>query len=116
MGATNPGNIRERSVQYYQTASGGCPFRDWRSGIKDARIKAAVDTRIARLRVGNFGDSRPVGKGVSESVIDVGPGYRVFYRIHGDVILLLNGGDESNQSAAIERAISFWSDYKERTS
>jgi putative addiction module killer protein len=116
MGATIPSNIRERGVQYYQTASGACPFRVWRSGIRDSAVKAAVDTRIARFRLGNFGDSRPIGKGVSESVIDVGPGYRIFYRIHGDVVILLNGGDKSNQSAAIKRAISFWSDYKERTS
>jgi len=109
-------DVRERSVKYYQTASGAYPFRVWRSGIKDARVKAAVDTRIARLRVGNFGDSRPVGEGVSESVVDVGPGYRIFYRIHGDVIILLSGGDKSNQSAAIRRAIGFWNDYKERTS
>jgi putative addiction module killer protein len=109
-------DVRERSVQYYETASGACPFRVWRSGIKDARVKAAVDARIARFRAGNFGDSRPVGEGVSESVVDVGPGYRIFFRIRGGVIILLNQGDQSNQSAAIKKAISFWNDYKEQTS
>jgi putative addiction module killer protein len=106
--------VRERSVQYYQTVSGTLPFREWRLDITDLRTKAAIDARIARLRAGNFGDSRPVGDGVSESVIDFGAGYRIYYHLHGDLIILLCGGDKSTQSVNISRARVFWKDYKER--
>jgi putative addiction module killer protein len=82
----------------------------------DSRAKAAIDARIARLRGGNFGDSRPVGEGVSESVIDFGPGYRIYYRIHGDVIILLHGGDKSTQSTDIKLAIGYWKEFKGRNS
>jgi putative addiction module killer protein len=64
---------------------------------------------------GNLGDSRPVGSGVSENAIDRGPGYRIYYAVAGDDIVLLWGGDKSSQSADIETAKVFWNDYKERT-
>ena len=83
--------------------------------MADRDLKAAVDARIARLRAGNFGDSKSVGKGVSESRIDLGPGYRIYYGVAGDDIILLCAGDKSSQDSDIERAQDFWNDYKERT-
>lgn len=104
----------ERLVRYYIKSSGVCPFAEWRDKISDKRAKAAVDARTARLRGGNFGDSRPIGAGASESRIDFGPGYRVYYGVDGDDLILLAGGTKSSQSADIEKAKSFWMDYKER--
>lgn len=106
--------VRERAVHYYVSSSGACPFREWREAISDQLTKAAVDARIARLRSGNFGDSRPIGAGASESRIDLGPGYRVYYGVDGDDLILLAGGTKSSQSADIDKANSFWMDYKER--
>ena len=95
---------RERSVRYYQTKSGVIPFR----------ARAAIDVRVTRIRSGNLSDSRPVGAGVSESRIDFGPGYRIYYGAHGDLIILLCGGDKASQDADIKLARDYWKDYKKR--
>jgi putative addiction module killer protein len=53
----------------------------------------------------NAGDAQPVGEGVSELPIDYGPGYRIYYKLHGqEVIVLLVGGDKRTQSRDIEKA------------
>lgn len=104
---------RELHVEYYETPTGTAPFRKWRQGIKDAKARQAVDARIARFRTGNLGVSGSVGEGVSESRIDLGPGYRIYYGIHGQTIVLLCGGDKSSQDEDVRRAKSFWEDYKE---
>ena len=106
---------REREVLYYRMKSGECPFRDWRNRIADAETKAAVDARIARLRAGNYGDSRPIGVGASESRIHFGPGIRIYFGVAGNSIVLLCGGDKATQRADISSAKAFWADYRERT-
>lgn len=105
---------RERKVFYYQTESEQSPARDYRQSIHDGDLKAAVDARIGRLRAGNFGDSKFVGKGVSESRIHYGPGYRIYYGVVGDEIILLLISGKGAQSADIELAQGYWEDYKER--
>ena len=62
--------------------------------------------RIRRLSLGNPGDVKPVGSGVSEMRIDYGPGYRVYFTQRGPVIIvILCGGDKRTQAADIKRAI-----------
>jgi putative addiction module killer protein len=102
---------RERNPLYYKTSSGRLPFREWRNGLRDRDTKAAIDARIARLRGGNFGDSRPIGGGASENSIDFGPGYRIYYGVNGDDIILLSAGDKSTQEADIKNAKAYWNDY-----
>jgi putative addiction module killer protein len=104
----------ERTVQYYYSAPGIAPFREWRKSIRDQKTRAAIDARIARLRGGNFGDSWPIGDGASESRIDFGPGYRVYYGTDGKKILLLYGGEKSTQQPDINAALSYWKKYKGR--
>lgn len=61
--------------------------------------------RIRRLSLGNPDDVRPVGDGVSELRIDHGPGYRVYFRQQGDVlVVLLCGGNKSTQQRDIAMA------------
>lgn len=73
--------------------------------VRDSRALAKILTRIQRLELGNAGDVRPVGEGVSEMRIDYGPGYRVYYkRIGKEIVLLLCGGDKSTQDRDITRA------------
>ncbi len=80
-------------------------FDRWLRKLKDRRAAARVLIRINRLAAGNPGDVKPVGGGLSELRIDYGPGYRVYYLREGDrLILLLCGGDKSNQSADIAAA------------
>lgn len=80
-------------------------FDHWLSGLRDARGKVAILRRLDRVRAGHFGDIRPVGIGVSEIRLDVGPGYRVYFTRRGDVVvLLLCGGDKSSQQRDIKLA------------
>ena len=105
---------QEREALYYQTESGTCPFREWRGRLVDLNVKAAIDARVARLRQGNFGDSRPIGGGASENRINFGPRFRIYYGVHGAFLVLLCGGDKSAQNADIKLALQYWADYKKR--
>jgi putative addiction module killer protein len=81
-------------------------FAIWLDGLRDIRARARIQARIERLASGNPGDVRPVGQGVSELRIDYGPGYRVYYKQHGQAVLfLLAGGDKRTQAKDIEVAL-----------
>ncbi len=89
---------------------------EWRSRVRDLKARVAVDRRINRIEMGNFGDHKFCRDGVWELRIDVGPGYRVYYAIAGSqVILLLSGGDKGTQSSDIERACGYWHDWQRRS-
>ncbi|KXU38473.1 addiction module protein, partial [Ventosimonas gracilis] len=78
---------------------------DWRDKLKDSKAKIAIDRRIYRAELGNFGDHKPYREGVWELRIDVGPGYRVYYAQSGQaVVLLLCGGIKRSQDADISKA------------
>ena len=80
-------------------------FADWLSSLKDARAKAEIARRIRRLALGNPGDVKPVGEGVSELRIPYGPGFRVYFVQQGPVlVILLCGGDKGSQQRDIRRA------------
>jgi len=74
--------------------------------LSDIRGRARIQARIERLAMGNPGDVKPVGEGVSEIRIDHGPGYRVFYiKRERTVIILLAGGDKKSQARDIKTAL-----------
>lgn len=80
-------------------------YARWFSGMRDRSARARIDIRIRRLSLGNAGDVRPVGDGVSELRIDHGPGYRVYFVRRGDfLVVLLAGGDKSTQDKDIRNA------------
>lgn len=82
-------------------------FDKWLKGLRDLQARTRIFERIRRLRDGNPGDVKPVGKGVSEMRISYGPGYRLYYTQRGKAfVLLLCGGDKSTQKADIARAIA----------
>jgi putative addiction module killer protein len=73
--------------------------------LNDSNARFRVYQRIERLANGNSGDVKPIGEGCSEMRIDYGPGYRVYYKDIGkEIIVLLCGGDKSNQTKTIENA------------
>jgi putative addiction module killer protein len=81
-------------------------FERWLDGLRDVRARARILVRIERLVAGNFGDTKPVGQGVSELRIDSGPGYRVYFTRRGPwIVILLVGGDKSGQTADIKTAV-----------
>jgi putative addiction module killer protein len=81
-------------------------FADWFAGLRDRQARARITVRIRRLSLGNPGDVRPVGGGVSEIRIDYGPGYRVYFVRRGDTVaVLLCGGDKRSQDRDIARAL-----------
>src|SRR5574337_90600 len=80
-------------------------FDRWQRKLKDRKAAARVAIRIDRLAMGNPGDVKPVGRGVSELRINFGPGYRIYYLREGNwVIVLLCGGDKSTQESDIKTA------------
>ncbi len=75
---------------------------------------ARIAARIDRLALGNPGDVKPIGSGISEMRIDYGPGYRVYFVQRGSaVVVILCGGDTRTQAADIKRAIKIAADWKE---
>jgi putative addiction module killer protein len=81
-------------------------FAKWIDGLQDIRGRARIQAKIERLAMGNPGDTKTVGEGVSEMRIDHGPGYRVYYIRHErSVIILLAGGDQSTQARDIKNAL-----------
>lgn len=104
---------KEREVIYLVTDDGKSPLGDWLAGIRDKPTRRRIEMRIERARLGNFGVWRELAEGVFEMKIDFGPGYRVYYGIHNDqIVVLIAGGDKSTQDRDIERAIALWKEYK----
>jgi len=80
----------------YLTEDGCNPFHNWLNSLKDRFARARIRIRLNRIRLGNFGDCKPVGKGVSELRVDYGPGYRVYYgKSETTVVILLCGGSKN---------------------
>jgi putative addiction module killer protein len=80
-------------------------FADWLRGMRDIQARAIIARRIERMALGNFGDHKSVGEGVSELRITVGPGYRVYYTQKGrQVVILLCGGDKGSHRRDIAKA------------
>ena len=81
-------------------------YTRWLDGLRDIRARARVLARVERLAIGNPGDVKPVGEGVSELRIDYGPGYRIYFTMHGrTVIILLAGGEKRTQASDIKTAL-----------
>ena len=80
-------------------------FGKWLRALGDMRAKARILARLDSARLGNLGDARSVGGGVSEMRVDVGAGYRVYFtRRQGVILVLLCGGDKSSQTKDIAHA------------
>ena len=91
-------------------------FSSWLRGLRDRRGRRAVTVRVQRLALGNAGDVKPIGRGVSELRIRFGPGYRVYFTKRGRVvILLLCGGDKSTQTEDISRAHAMVKELEDRS-
>jgi putative addiction module killer protein len=102
-------------IRHYLTPDERDPFFEWRRKLRDTQAKIAIDRRINRVELGNFGDHKFCRDGVWELRIDVGPGYRGYYAIAGNqIVLLLCGGDKGTQASDITRACEYWQDWQGR--
>ena len=80
-------------------------YIQWFDKLRDRQARARINTRIRRLSLGNFGDVKPVGQGISELRINYGPGYRVYFIQQGQtLVILLAGGDKRTQDQDIKTA------------
>lgn len=103
-------------IEFYTTDSGKQPFVEW-MGDLDFTIKAIVMKRIARLRVNNYGECKTIkgSSGISELIIDYGPGYRIYYaKKHLSLVVLLVGGNKRSQERDIIKAKKYWQAYQEK--
>ncbi|MEI7589730.1 MAG: type II toxin-antitoxin system RelE/ParE family toxin [Deltaproteobacteria bacterium] len=101
-------------IQHYLTPDDGRDlYVDWLEKLRDTKAKIAVVRRVSRIEAGNFGDHKFCRDGVWELRIDVGAGYRVYYAIAGnEIVLLLCGGDKRTQSTDIDRACECWKSWQ----
>ncbi len=103
-------------VLHYLTADGEDVYQNWLDELRDARTRVVIQRRADRLATGNFGDNKFCRDGVWELRIDFGPGFRVYYAVAGEtIVLLLTGSDKRGQRAEIDRAVDYWKDWQRRT-
>lgn len=73
--------------------------------MKDKGAMTRILSRIYRMESGNLGDVKPVGENLFEARLFFGPGYRLYYTLKGQtLVLLLCGGDKSSQAKDIAKA------------
>jgi putative addiction module killer protein len=102
-------------IRHYLTEDGSDLFMEWRIRIRDSQARIAIDRRVNRMELGNFGDHKFCREGVWELRIDIGPGYRVYYAMQDNkIVLLLCGGDKCKQDRDIDRACECWQDWQRR--
>ena len=82
-------------------------FEAWLGGLKDPLTRKRLGLRLRKAQLGNLGDVKPVGEGVSEMREFFGPGWRMYYVLRGNVVVvMLGGGDKATQQADIAAAIA----------
>lgn len=100
----------------YVNEDGKNVFHEWLRSLKDRAARARIRVRLNRIRLGNFGDCKSVGSGVSELRVDYGPGYRIYFGKEGvQVVILLCGGSKKTQSKDIRMAQQYWAEYQRKS-
>ncbi len=104
--------VKVRRAEPYVKKDGKKPYDEWLRKLKDLKAKARVAVRVDRATRGNFGLHRELQSGIFELKEDFGPGYRIYFGVDGDeIIILLVGGDKGSQDRDISKAKEYWTDY-----
>ncbi|MGV2831474.1 type II toxin-antitoxin system RelE/ParE family toxin [Myxosarcina sp. GI1(2024)] len=99
---------RQWEIRKYVTADGACPFDEWFDKL-DSTLQARIDVRLDRVRLGNFGDRKSLKGGISELRFQFGAGYRVYFGLFkNQIVLLLVGGSKRTQKKDIKIACRLW--------
>lgn len=107
--------ISEYIVKVLVTANGKRPFIDWLTKLTDKKVQAAVNLRLERIKMGNFGLCKSLGNMVFELKIDIGPGYRIYFgKLDKQILLLLCAGDKKTQQKDIVRAKKYFQEFKKQ--
>ncbi|HAT8266800.1 TPA: type II toxin-antitoxin system RelE/ParE family toxin [Legionella pneumophila] len=105
--------IKRKTIKIYQKDNGDCPFISWLESL-DTAIRHRIQSRLARVAIGNLGEYKILGDGISELKFKFGSGYRIYCSELDDVIvLLLCAGDKKTQSKDIKLAKEYLNDYLE---
>lgn len=102
-------------IKIYEICPGNAPYLQWLENL-DISEQAIIEKRIARIRLGNFGDctTYPKWDGMWEIRIDHGPGYRIYFgKIRFDFMIILLGGTKRTQKRDVKKAQQLWQYYKE---
>lgn len=101
------------TVIRYVTVSGADVVADYLRRLRDRVGLRAITRRLAQLELGQFGDCRPCRDEIWELRIHTGAGYRIYYSIVANqVVLLLAAGSTRTQAGDIRRAIRNLADYE----
>jgi putative addiction module killer protein len=80
-------------------------FDAWLKGLSDKTAQRRLVARLRRASLGKLGDVKPVGKGIVEMREHFGPGWRMYYTLRGDqLVVMLGGGSKSSQRKDIALA------------
>ena len=102
-----------KEIKFYKLSNGKEPVKDWLLDL-DNSLRVKVIRRIERIYDDNFGDYKQLDSNLYELRFTLGKGYRIYYTIQNEVIvLLLNAGDKSKQSKDIELAKTYLKDIKD---
>ena len=80
-------------------------FNRWFRQLRDRKAARAIALRLERAKAGNLSDVKAIGDEVSEMRFFVGKGYRLYYTLRNQqLVILLCGGDKSSQIRDIKKA------------
>lgn len=101
-------------IKIYSEKNNNEPFTNWLEKLPKAD-RARIKTRLDRIKSGNFGDSKNLGDGISELRFSFSSGYRIYFTIiDNTIVLLLSGGNKKLQGKGIEKAKQYKQDYIKR--
>lgn len=97
----------------YETMNGKDPFNDWLDSL-DNSVRGFVIARVDRLKKGQFGNAKALKNGLYELKFK-SPAFRIYFAVIGkQLVLLISGGNKSQQSKDINQAKEFLEDYRSR--
>ena len=108
-------HINMKEIVYYTTIDGNCPFQEWLNKL-DSIEQKRIRQRLLRVQLGNFGDCKPLQNSeLSELRFITNKGYRVYYKeLDNIIVLIIAGGDNSDQNQKIQKANKYFDEFKER--